>query len=137
MNLDQSGLAPEGFLVLLGILRVGFRLSLGIYFFFQGFNGLFSLIPIPPPKPSLAYFLKAFETGPYFLSSVKIGQILCGLCLLLNQSVGLALVLLGILVFGIVQLQWHLNENKKLAVFIGALYGITFFLHFKEITGLL
>jgi len=127
MDMDQI------FLVMLGVVRIGLRVVMGSFFVFQGINGFFHFIPIPEPSPRLAHFLSVFSSVPGFMKAVKFGQVLLGLCLVINFATALALVLLGIQVFGIFQLQWFLNQNRKLAIRIGVMYLVTVFVHLSDI----
>lgn len=123
----------EDFFIAVGVARFASRILLGGYFLFQGLNGFFAWVPVPKPQPLLAQFLSSWASLPALMRGAKCLQILCGLLLLINQSTGLALIALGGLVFGITQLQWHLNQNRKLAAGIGLSYLVTLVLHLSEI----
>ena len=123
--------------VIIGALRYLTRLSLGGYFLFQGLNAFVGWVKIPTPHPALAQFLSVFSSVPGFMLAVKVGQIVSGIGLILGEAVGLCLLILGIHVFGIFQLQWHFNHNKRLALGLGFFYLVTVFLHIREVGALL
>lgn len=91
------------------IVYTAARLFLGLIFLVIGLNGLHPFIPapMPPPGPALQFTMLLFATHyVWFTSGV---QVICGILLLTNQYVPLALVVLGavlsnILVFHIAML---------------------------------
>jgi putative oxidoreductase len=90
-------------------IPIAARLLLGVIFFVLGLNGFLFFIPAPPSLPGAAgAFSGAMFTSHYmwFTSGV---QVICGVLLLTDQYVPLALVVLGavlsnILVFHITML---------------------------------
>lgn len=78
------------------------RLLLGFVFFASGIVGLFNLVPPPPDLPEA---LQTFNTGlmasVYFFPFLKLVETLCGLLLLVNFFVPLALVVLAPVVLNI------------------------------------
>ncbi|MBA4136183.1 MAG: DoxX family protein [Opitutus sp.] len=81
------------------------RVLLGLGFFVFGGAGLFNLLPPPPPGTmpagAEAFSGALFATG-YMLPLIKGTETLCGLLLLLNRFVPLALVVLAPVVLNIV-----------------------------------
>jgi len=121
------------FWLMIGIVRVVTRVGLGAFFIFHGLNAFLNWVPIPEPRKELAHFLSVFFSVPTFMTAVKLGQIVAGAGLLLGVGIGVSLLALGVLVFGIVQLQCHLNDNKRLSIQIALFYLVTLILHFREI----
>jgi putative oxidoreductase len=70
------------------------RILLGIMFTVFGLNGFLNFIPQPPPAGMVATFLGVLFTSHYSAFIFGI-QLLCGILLLINQFVPLALTLLG------------------------------------------
>jgi uncharacterized membrane protein YphA (DoxX/SURF4 family) len=80
------------------------RVLLGLMFFVFGLNGFLNFIPPPkdpPPEGAMAFAMAMMNTG-YLLKLVKGTEVLCGLLLLLNRFVPLALVLLAPVIVNIV-----------------------------------
>lgn len=72
------------------------RVLLGLMFFVFGLNGFLNFIPPPKegiPEGAMALSVAMMKTG-YLLQFVKGTEVLCGLLLLLNRFVPLALVVL-------------------------------------------
>jgi putative oxidoreductase len=71
------------------------RILLGIMFTVFGLNGFLQFIPQPPPPPGpMATFVGVLFTSHYYVFIFAV-QLLCGILLLANQFVPLALTLLG------------------------------------------
>ena len=83
------------------------RILLGVIFFVLGLNGFHPFIPapLPPPGPALQFFM-AMATAHYlwFTSGV---QVICGLMLLTNRYVPLAIVTLAAVLANV--LVYHLT----------------------------
>lgn len=81
------------------------RVLLGLMFFVFGLNGFFFFIPPPPadqmPKALLDFSTAMMSTG-FLFKLVKGTEVVCGLLLLLNRFVPLALVLLAPVIVNIV-----------------------------------
>jgi uncharacterized membrane protein YphA (DoxX/SURF4 family) len=80
------------------------RVLLGLMFFVFGLNGFLNFIPPPkeaPPEGAMAFGMAMMNTG-YLMQLVKGTEVLCGLLLLLNRFVPLALVLLAPVIVNIV-----------------------------------
>lgn len=98
------------------------RLLLGLLFFASGIVGLLNLVPPPADLPEA---LKTFNNGlmasVYFMPFLKAVEALCGLLLLINFFVPLALVVLAPIVIHIFLVHAFLApEGLILAVVIGA-----------------
>lgn len=78
------------------------RILLGLIFFVFGLNGFFNFLP-PPELPQAAndFFGAMFATG-YFLTFVKLTEVVCGALLLIGRFVPLALTILAPVVLNIV-----------------------------------
>jgi putative oxidoreductase len=71
------------------------RLLLGLSFFIFGLNGFLHFIPGgPPPGPATDFFNAVFVESHYYILPFGV-QLICGLLLLSNQYVSLALVALA------------------------------------------
>lgn len=77
------------------IIFVAARVLLGLIFFVLGLNGFLFFIPQPPTIPAVAgAFSAAMFTSHYMWFTMGV-QVICGIMLLTNQYVPLALVVLG------------------------------------------
>ena len=77
------------------------RILLGLIFTVFGLNGFFNFLPMPPPPEAGGAFLGALFTTGYFFPVLMIFELTCGLLLLLNCLVPLALVFLSPIVLQI------------------------------------
>ncbi len=83
-------------------LVLGARILLGLIFFVFGLNFFFHFIPQPPmPEAAGAFAGAMFATG-YLFILVKVVEVSCGVLLLANRFVPLALALLAPIVVNIV-----------------------------------
>ncbi|MBK9294824.1 MAG: DoxX family membrane protein [Oligoflexia bacterium] len=99
------------------------RILLGLIFSVFGVIGLLNLIPQPPNLPEK---LVAFNTGlmaaGYFFPLLKLTEIACGLMLLANRFVPLALVVLAPISLNIFLVHAFLAPTGlPMAIFIGLL----------------
>ncbi len=99
------------------------RLLLGLVFLAAGLAGLFQLAPTPPDLPEK---LKTFNEGlmatGYFMTLLKVTEIVCGALLLTGMWVPLALVVLAPIVLNIFLVHLFLApDGLVLAVVIGTL----------------
>jgi uncharacterized membrane protein YphA (DoxX/SURF4 family) len=99
------------------------RLLLGSAFFIFGLNGFLSFIPIPPARPAAERLIHAIVETGYFFGMVKSIEITCGVLLLTNRFVPLALILLSPLLVGITSIHLFLNPEGL------PLMGILLLLH--------
>ncbi|MDA8020035.1 MAG: DoxX family membrane protein [Thermoanaerobaculia bacterium] len=102
------------------------RILLGLIFFVFGLNGFFNFLP-PPELPQAAQeFFGALAATGYFLTFVKLTEVVCGLLLLIGRFVPLALTILAPVVLNIVLFHIFLApapEGSALG-FISLLLGI-------------
>jgi len=83
-------------------LVLGARILLGLIFFVFGLNFFFHFIPQPPmPEAAGAFAGAMFATG-YLFILVKVVEVSCGVLLLANRFVPLALAFLAPIVVNIV-----------------------------------
>jgi putative oxidoreductase len=87
------------------------RLLLGLMFTVFGLNGFLHFIPNPPVPPGLMhdFVMTLFESGFYVV--IFGAQLICGLLLLANQYVPLAIVVLGAILVNI--LTFHATMNPQ------------------------
>jgi uncharacterized membrane protein YphA (DoxX/SURF4 family) len=81
------------------------RVLLGLVFFVFGLNGFFFFIPPPPPEQmpkALVEFSTAMMNTGFLFQLVKGTEVACGLLLLVNRFVPLALVVLAPIIVNIV-----------------------------------
>ena len=84
------------------------RYLLGVIFVVFGLNGLVPFIPQPPIEGLALQFLTAVVAS-HFMTAVFAVQLACGILLLVNRYVPLAVTILGAVVFNIVL--FHLTMN--------------------------
>ncbi len=94
---------------MLNKIALGFRLVLGLVFTVFGLNGFLSFLPAPALSPAEGEFIGAMIKTGYFFTIVKIIEVVCGLLLLSNFFVPLALILLSPIVFQIFFFHLFLN----------------------------
>jgi putative oxidoreductase len=87
------------------------RLLLGLMFTVFGLNGFLHFIPNPPVPPGLMhdFVMTLFESGFYVV--IFGAQLICGLLLLANQYVPLAIVVIGAILVNI--LTFHATMNPQ------------------------
>jgi putative oxidoreductase len=99
------------------------RILLGLLFFVFGLMGLFNMIQPPPGLPeNLVKFNEGLMASGYFFKLLKATETVCGLLLLINMFVPLALVILAPIVLNIFLVHAFMQpEGLPMAVVIGAL----------------
>jgi putative oxidoreductase len=99
------------------------RILLGLLFFVFGLMGLFNLVPPPPGLPeNMIKFTEGLMASGYFMVLLKLTETICGLLLLLDMFVPLALVILAPIVLNIFLVHAFMQpEGLPIAVVIGAL----------------
>lgn len=70
------------------------RLIFGLMFFVFGLNQFFHFIPMEMPAGDAGNFVMALVNAKYFIPMLGVFQTICGLSLLLNRFVPLALIML-------------------------------------------
>lgn len=106
------------------------RIILGFIFFASGLAGLLNLVPVPTDLPErLVTFNTGLMASIYFMPFLKIVETLCGLMLLTNSFVPLALVVLASIVLNIFLVHAFLAPSGlPLAIFCGVLLSyLSFF----------
>lgn len=73
----------------------GARVLLGLIFFVFGLNGFLNFIPVPPMPENVMAFMGGLMAAPYFFPVLKGSEVACGLLLLINKKVPLALLILA------------------------------------------
>ena len=99
------------------------RILLGLIFFVFGLIGLLNLIPPPKDLPErLQTFNSGLMAAGYFFPLLKLTETVCGLLLLINMYVPLALVVLAPIVLNIFLVHAVLAPSGlPLAIVCGAL----------------
>ena len=77
------------------------RLVLGFLFTLGGVNGVFPFLHHDPPSTPAARQYMEVVTATHYLSVVFVVQLLCGVLLLANRFVPLALILVGGVIFNV------------------------------------
>lgn len=88
------------------------RYFLGAVFFVFGLNGFFQFIKLPPLPPEAGEFLGAMVKTGYLMTLVKVTEVVCGVLLLVNVFVPLALVMLTPVVVNIFLFHAFLTPPK-------------------------
>ncbi|MCS6837952.1 MAG: DoxX family membrane protein [Bdellovibrionaceae bacterium] len=113
------------------------RWCLGGYFLFNGLNYYLKIWDIPKPTEDLKQFLDQITRVTPIWLAIKWSQIIFGFLLVIGFALGLALVVFGVLVFGITSVQWYLNKNKRFSVLLGIGYAIFALLHWEDLADML
>ena len=74
-------------------IKVVIRYLLGAMLLVFGLNGFFQFMPIPPLTPEAGEFMGALVKTSYMMPFISVIKIVCGILLLSNKYVSLALVL--------------------------------------------
>jgi uncharacterized membrane protein YphA (DoxX/SURF4 family) len=104
------------------------RVLLGLMFFVFGLNHFLNFIPPPkemPPEKAMAFAMALMNTG-YMMPLIKGVETLCGLLLLVNRFVPLALVLLAPVIVNIVA--FHLFLAPSGAAMVIVILGLELYL---------
>ncbi|RYZ90465.1 MAG: DoxX family membrane protein [Proteobacteria bacterium] len=99
------------------------RVLLGFVMFASGVAGLLNLVPVPPDLPErLVTFNAGLMAMGYFMTLLKLTEIVCGLMLLSGMFVPLALVVLAPVVLNIFLVHAFLAPSGlPLAIILGLL----------------
>ena len=95
------------------ILILATRLLLGAIFLAFGMDGFLKIIPVGPSTSPAALFLGAIMGTGYLWQVVKVIEIICGLLLLSNRFVPLALVLIAPIILNITGYLVILNQSGQ------------------------
>ena len=105
------------------------RILLGLNFLVFGLNGFFQFIPMEgPSSPNAQAYMSGLIASGYFFPVLKITEVLASICLLFNQFVPLALILLAPITVHI--LLYHLFLVPEAILFALFLVGANAFLGF-------
>jgi hypothetical protein len=100
------------------------RFLLGLVFTVFGLNGFLHFIPMGPVPPLAGQFMGALAQSHY-MTVVFALQLICGLLLLANRYVPLALTLLGPVIFNILLLHIFMAPSGlPLAAFVTLLWSV-------------
>lgn len=83
-------------------IQWGSQFLLGLMFLVFGLNGFFDFIDKPPLPETAMKFMSGLAAGGFFFPFVKAVEIVCGILLLTNRFVPLALLILAPIVVNIV-----------------------------------
>jgi uncharacterized membrane protein YphA (DoxX/SURF4 family) len=111
------------------------RVLLGLIFFLSGLFGFITRFAFPPNlPPNIDAFVKGMHASMYFLPLLKGTELTCGLLLLSNSFVPLALVVLAPIIINIFCTHlFMLPSGIPMALFIGVLESyLAFFSPYKE-----
>lgn len=88
------------------------RFLIGAIFFVFGLNGFFNFIPMPATPPQkVVPFMTGLMAAGYFFPLLKLTETVCGLLLLTNRFVPLALVVLAPIVVNIAAVHFVLDPS--------------------------
>ncbi len=76
-------------------IDMGARIILGLIFLIFGLNGFFNFLPMPPPPENMMKFMMGMMETGYMLKFIKACEVVCGILLLANIFVPLALLILA------------------------------------------
>jgi putative oxidoreductase len=112
------------------------RLLLGLIFLVFGLNGFLHFIPMPPPPGIAGQYFGAIFASHYYIELFAL-QTICGLLLLVNFFVPLAIVVLGAIIFNI--FFFHLlmaPEGLPLAIVVVVLWTIVAIRNKQHLAGI-
>jgi len=102
-------------------LEVGARILLGLIYFVFGLNGFLNFIPVPPMPEDVMKFMGGMMAAPYFFPLLKGSEVVCGLLLLVNRQVPIALIVLAPISLQIFLFHWVMTpgiQNSVMPIFI-------------------
>ena len=101
------------------------RILLGLIFFVFGLNGFFHFIPMPEEQPqAVMEFFGGLTAAGYFLPFLKLTETVCGLLLLINRFVPLALTILAPVVLNIVLFHVFLDPAGGVVGYLSLVLGL-------------
>ena len=101
------------------------RVFLGVILTIFGLNGFLGFLPLPPLEGAALDFVGALAATGYFLPLVKLTEITCGVLLLANRYVPLALAILTPVLVNILAFHYFLAPSGLLvpiALVLGTAY---------------
>lgn len=103
-------------------MDLGARAILGLIFVIFGLNGFLQFIPMPPPPEHMMAFFNGMMATKYMFPLVKGLEVICGLALLTNLFVPLALLVLAPICVNILLLHIFVApEGLPMAILVTAL----------------
>ena len=78
------------------------RIILGLILLIFGANKFFNFLPMPPMEGGAAEFMGAIIATGYLFQLIGLTEIVAGVLLILNKSVGLAMILASTIIVNIV-----------------------------------
>jgi putative oxidoreductase len=100
-------------------VTIGIRILMGLIFFASGVS--FFLTTPPPMEGPIADFFKGMMATHYFFFLLKGTEIVCGLLLIINRKVPLALVVLAPVILNIFLVHaFMMPQGLPLAIALGA-----------------
>lgn len=101
------------------------RILLGLMFFVFGLNGFLNFIPMPEDQPQAVMdFFAGISVGGFFLPFLKLTETVCGLLLLINRFVPLALTVLAPVVLNIVLFHVFLDPAGGAVGYLALVLGV-------------
>ncbi|WP_156289799.1 hypothetical protein [Oceanobacillus salinisoli] len=112
------------------------RISLGFIFLIAGINGYFVIFNLEPFIATSPEAMALFEFQ-YLLIFEKSLEIICGLLLLINRFVPLALLILAPIIGNILLLHIFLDHSLLLlAILLGIMHGFMLYCYRKNFIGI-
>ncbi|KKK36079.1 hypothetical protein WQ57_21410 [Mesobacillus campisalis] len=112
------------------------RISLGLIFLIAGINGYFVILNLEPFIATSPEAMALFEFQ-YLLIFEKSLEVICGLLLLINRFVPLALSILSPIIVNILLLHIFLDHSLlMLAILLVILHGFMLFCYRKNFIGI-
>lgn len=103
------------------------RYLLGLMFTVFGLNGFLHFIPAPMPTGAAGQFMMAMVTSHYYV--VVFGfQLLCGILLLANRFVPLAVIILAAIITNILTFHIFMNPSGLPVALVTAVLWVLLFL---------
>lgn len=100
------------------------RIMMGGIFLIFGIDGFLRFVPVGPSTPEAAHFIGSIMATGYLFQVLKVTEIVCGVLLLINRYVPLALTILAPIILNIAGYLLILNHAGQ---------PMAFFLLFAEI----
>jgi hypothetical protein len=104
----------------------------GLYYLVFGIDGFVKRIPLPLPSERALAFLKALDESRYLLFTVKVIEIIVGLCWILGVGGGLAWLVFTPIWFNILAYHWFLNRQEIFLPSMIFVLHILLAIHHKE-----
>ena len=112
-------------------LYLAARYLLGFLFTLFGLNGFFHFIPEAPPATQLATEYLHALSASHYMFVVFLFQLACGVCLLVNRFVPLALTVLAAIITNIFLYHLTLDSHGALPALVVGVLWIAVFLDYR------